>query len=989
MTIDGFVETLLAAETAAEAVDMVRRSFRDPAEVAQHVTINAFENIEDRPIAVAAALLLAEVLAKTGAPQEFPGEERLGPATNELLRRASLERGWVATLRLLREHREQLDPEAILPVVAWHAGLAQRGFPPRANGAALVITLGVLLGGAAQAYAHLSWARACEHISPQRALMHMRRAVDLARAAGDDLVTGAADAALRALEHRLGVATPAERRDAGTGPVEPLAVPLNESMAADLRDEGRLQESLVLLNRTLPVALGFGLAPSAMRMLNLRGLVYDDLSEYVRAEADFAESARLASELGDGQRRTEALVNAAASLLKRGQPLRAVPAFRAILNDADASGQVPAKIAARNNLATAYASGGDPGMARDLYRQALDLMGDEPTMGSYWIALPGLAGAYRDLGDEEAYRATGDRLWRHWTEEGNQQALMAYLVSGPCNLSDPAVAEVAEAVAPVLLQRGDLLRASAVVRRLAAEDHKKGQDDRALSRLDAFLDTFASERSAAKTCIFIELDAADIEAAMPGGVPAARQRLATAVARVEERLRSIKSAYDGDWILDTCRPLYGRLIDLLLADPDAESLREALWLAEASRPPTLTSSLPLDPSNVDETRRRVAGAAEVLRALASAPVRDKSCRTAVVSFVETSAGVGAFVVAPGAAREVSWVALDVTIAALADATRQLSVAFNGDSTSFPPRRPLAAANLGAVDLAQVDDVLTRLGGVLPALAGANVVCIVPSRSLQGLPLSAIRGASGRLLVQDAAVVVHPSLTSLVAATAQPPAPATSPSVFVAGVAAIEDEHPEYFEADRALFTRFDVSMEAVTGLSATRASVLAGVRRASVTHLSCHGFLDHRDPLGSGLLVSDGESRPSRRPQSIAVLDRAAFELTVRDLAAESLGADLVTLRACSTARSADVAAKEEISTLTRVLQVAGCRTVVSALWNVDQRSSLALFENFYRAYLRDGLSACDAMAVAQRAFLDGGGSHAHLYHWAAYMVSGDWRLRR
>jgi CHAT domain-containing protein len=61
----------------------------------------------------------------------------------------------------------------------------------------------------------------------------------------------------------------------------------------------------------------------------------------------------------------------------------------------------------------------------------------------------------------------------------------------------------------------------------------------------------------------------------------------------------------------------------------------------------------------------------------------------------------------------------------------------------------------------------------------------------------------------------------------------------------------------------------------------------------------------------------------------------------------------------------------------------------VDQRSSLALFENFYRAYLRDGLSACDAMAVAQRAFLDGGGSHAHLYHWAAYMVSGDWRLRR
>jgi CHAT domain-containing protein len=42
------------------------------------------------------------------------------------------------------------------------------------------------------------------------------------------------------------------------------------------------------------------------------------------------------------------------------------------------------------------------------------------------------------------------------------------------------------------------------------------------------------------------------------------------------------------------------------------------------------------------------------------------------------------------------------------------------------------------------------------------------------------------------------------------------------------------------------------------------------------------------------------------------------------------------------VSAKEELGTLTRVLQAAGCRTVISTLWNVDQRSSLSLFARFY-----------------------------------------------
>jgi CHAT domain-containing protein len=190
-----------------------------------------------------------------------------------------------------------------------------------------------------------------------------------------------------------------------------------------------------------------------------------------------------------------------------------------------------------------------------------------------------------------------------------------------------------------------------------------------------------------------------------------------------------------------------------------------------------------------------------------------------------------------------------------------------------------------------------------------------------------------------------------------------------------------------VFARSDADITVVTGEQATPEAVVAGIRAADIAHVSCHGFVDVRDPFGSGLLLSDGTRRPSSRHHTVSVFKRAAFELTVRDLARESLRTELLCLRACSTARRSAVSAKEELSTLTRVLQAAGCRTVVSTLWNVDQRSSLVLLERFYELYLDEHLAACEALARAQREMLDG--DQPNLYHWAPFVVSGDWRSSR
>lgn len=952
---DELVESLLASESVAAAVELARRSRIRPRELAGTLFAYAERMRPDRPATAAAASFLAEVVGSLEVANAWVAQDHFSDEANELLTRASLAGGWPGALRVLRGHEHVFDHDMMMSVVFWHSGFAQQGVPPEANGAAVVITLGALLGGRSLALAHMAWARACENASLAHAELHFLRAQELAAVHGDDVDRQAAASALDSFRDRFGV--PRDRADAS--PDQPLTIgmiPVNESRAASLRDSGRYLEALALLDRTIPFAVEAGATANAMRMLNDRGLLHDDLGNYALATENFTESARLAGLLKDEGRRFEARNNAAASYLKRGQPLQAVPLFRGILREQDAAGVWPRRMAARNNLATTYSSLGDHERARDLYAEVVTMMGDLYSP-SLWIALTGLAAAYDSLGQTDELRAVGERMWRGWTERQDLQALQAYLNSAARDLADPEVRDVAEQMWAALVRQGDVFQGAALTIALSRED----APELALQRLDAFLNAFEAERSAVPSCISAELEAAKIEAEVLDRGDAALTRLYTAIGRVEQRLGQIEQPYDRDWVLDQTRPLYLRLFELLLAGPTF--VEEALQVHEASRPATLTAA--------DGLAGRVASAQDVLRVL--------SPDVAVISFAETESAVSAFVLTG----QVRWVPLDVTPAQLGEAAMEISVAFNGAVSGLARRRPLAVRNLGKVDLCNAERVLSALGTVLSLVEGAQTVCVIPSAGMEGLPLAAMRAPSGKRLVEMAGVVHQSSLTAFVTTAVSDP-PRVPRTVFVAGVADAETDTPEHFEADAEVFTRGEVTV--VTGERATPNAVVAGIREADIAHVSCHGFVDVRDPFGSGLLLSDGTRRPSSRHHLVPVFERAAFELTVRDLAREHLRTELLTLRACSTARRSAVSAKEELGTLTRVLQAAGCRTVVSTLWNVDQRSSLALFARFYELYLDEGLPACQAMARAQREMIDSG---QHVYHWAPFVVSGDWRSSR
>jgi CHAT domain-containing protein len=128
-------------------------------------------------------------------------------------------------------------------------------------------------------------------------------------------------------------------------------------------------------------------------------------------------------------------------------------------------------------------------------------------------------------------------------------------------------------------------------------------------------------------------------------------------------------------------------------------------------------------------------------------------------------------------------------------------------------------------------------------------------------------------------------------------------------------------------------------------------------------------------------------------------------------GTELVVLSACETGRG-DVAGGEGVFGLQRAFGMAGARTVVASLWQVDDRATQALMTEFYRNLWEKKLGKLEALRQAQLTMLRRYDLHAGQlrgqkvvptdnplphdkarpwrnlppFYWAAFVLSGDWR---
>ena len=100
---------------------------------------------------------------------------------------------------------------------------------------------------------------------------------------------------------------------------------------------------------------------------------------------------------------------------------------------------------------------------------------------------------------------------------------------------------------------------------------------------------------------------------------------------------------------------------------------------------------------------------------------------------------------------------------------------------------------------------------------------------------------------------------------------------------------------------------------------------------------------------------------------------------------ELVVISGCESGQG-EIKAGEGVYGLKRAIAVAGARSSLLSLWEVDDRATAEFMETFYKK-LKNGEGRADALAKTQKEFRRHSiQSWRHPYVWAAFQLSGDWR---
>jgi CHAT domain-containing protein len=303
---------------------------------------------------------------------------------------------------------------------------------------------------------------------------------------------------------------------------------------------------------------------------------------------------------------------------------------------------------------------------------------------------------------------------------------------------------------------------------------------------------------------------------------------------------------------------------------------------------------------------------------------------------------------------------------------------------------LAAAKAKKSAVAESRGLYEALLQPLPETATVRTLVIVRDGQLHLIPFDALRERSGRHVAESKTVLYSPSATTFYVLHQAKQSPRTAHHALLA-VGGIPYSRSPMNQSGltrgltRGRFTDLPSSRDEIAiaraALSASHSKLLlgasatesafkrAGLDQYDVVHLAVHGFADTTFPDRAALvLLSDAQRGEDGFLQASEVV-QLRFD------------ADLVILSACDTAVG-PLEGQEGIANLSKAFILAGARTVISTLWQVDDNSSLFLMKRFY-THLSEGRSTAFALAAAKRDALRQSGRKVLPYQWAGFTIEG------
>lgn len=140
---------------------------------------------------------------------------------------------------------------------------------------------------------------------------------------------------------------------------------------------------------------------------------------------------------------------------------------------------------------------------------------------------------------------------------------------------------------------------------------------------------------------------------------------------------------------------------------------------------------------------------------------------------------------------------------------------------------------------------------------------------------------------------------------------------------------------------------------------------APIVHLSGHGVISNEDALNCYLVMSDSQ-------------------LFLKDLSHMKNVPSLMVLNTCNSANG-KLYHGEGVNGFVRTLSMLGVQSILSNLWEVDDRASNQLLEQFY-ANLNDGKSSSESLRLSQIGLIENAPSSelGAPYYWAGHRITGE-----
>ena len=167
-----------------------------------------------------------------------------------------------------------------------------------------------------------------------------------------------------------------------------------------------------------------------------------------------------------------------------------------------------------------------------------------------------------------------------------------------------------------------------------------------------------------------------------------------------------------------------------------------------------------------------------------------------------------------------------------------------------------------------------------------------------------------------------------------------------------------------------LNTRALVGRQATKAEVMKRMSSVGLIHIAAHGN------------KHTGEIALSPNPGWTSDFPRKKdYILQMSDVQAANLRASLVVLSCCHSGRGR-ISKGEGVVGIARAFLAAGARSVLVALWAIDDEATMVFMKNFYQ-HLKEGKTASAAVQESMK-FLRESKDYSEMKYWAPFQLIGD-----